>query len=222
MANRFLGFGSTAPTMKFIGATGGATETFNGVNIGEAAEDRLVVAGFTGDGGVSGKTLTGLNLNGVAMNVIGTERDANSGSQYVGLFSMLVPSGATANFVGVGSGINGFGRYGIGVWTITGLRTKPGAVSAPVTATHLQSLPLSIATVDDACIIGVATGTQSAARTWSWSGLDKNFDIDTNGTNSNRLSGAMLQVPSAETPRAISASFSGTASRSSGIVAVFR
>lgn len=174
-------------------ATGGTTQTYSGVPLGDAASDRLVVIwvhmAIGGAADLTSATIAGISATKV-LEVDGT----NSCSAII---QAVVPSGTTGNVVVNWSA--SVARGGIGVWALYNLQsTTPHDFDAPAgggVATRSVSLDFA------AGGIGIAgIGNNESPSTWT--NATERFDLQ---GASNGISGADYTAATAEIGRSISA-----------------
>lgn len=170
-----------------------STYTFNGVSIGAAHAQRLIVIGLEGATTPTPATWS-MTVNGNAA----TELVTASGSQTVSIFAKYVPTGTTADFV-VTVGANTTTNITLSIWRVIGKTTETAYRTATDTA---NDFALALDTVDNGVVIIAARNAVPTA-TISWSGATEDFDA-ANGAEG-RFAGA-----SATTVAATGAVYSGT------------
>lgn len=189
--NHLVGFGarraSAAPiAVQFTDSkstTGTATATYTACNIGTASADRLVVVVCTGIHG-STRTLSSVTIGGNTATVHASS-GSGAGQESVGIASLVVPSGTTADIVVTWSAAPS--NNGIMVWIVTGWSSStPYSSYANADGT---SATTKVATLDTIAggilIVGAGHGAND---TCSWSSVTEDADFQVNSAAA-RMSG---------------------------------
>jgi hypothetical protein len=194
-ANAVVAFEATTESL-----ADGTSFTFTAHDIGPEAADRLVVVVAGSEDATTAHAPTGVTIGGNAATQVVVNDGTNRES--VGIFSLVVASGTTADIV-VSYGIT-TDRCRIAVYTITGYSssTAHDTDRAAGTSTGI-SLTLDVP-ANGAAIAAVqlATGNNAVA----WTNATEDFENNTEGTSA-RLGGATYNATTAVTGHNITASF---------------
>lgn len=190
--------------------------TFTNLNIGTADVTRFVVIGVI----AQGNDITGLTIGGSAATRLAHQYVASGFMEPLAFYGLLVPSGTTATVVvSVASSSNcavvSYSLYNLD--STTPFDNKNAAHSSGV-------ITLSANTTPDAVVLGLAVEWGSTLRTFTWAGVTEQsgFDEVVEASNS-AWSGGDALMTSAETPRTITATLSGSPqSGAGGVLIVMR
>jgi hypothetical protein len=177
------GFGRTPPppaTVAYV-SSGAQTPdqtayTFSGQAIGTAAANRRVVVG-TSVGGDGSKPLNTVTVGGISAIDLGQSGVTSPDLLNNELWMAVVPSGTTADIVLTFAASQS--RVGIGVWAVG--TTQTGA--SDTLGVSVDSGGSAGGTIDcpaGGVIIGVHT--VRAATTFTWTGIDEDFETNVDGT----------------------------------------
>jgi|GEM_PF-949516 len=208
---RALSGGVAAATLEYTDSaanTGGNDWTFPGIDIGDAAPDRVVYVAVTA-GTVSGTgTVVDVTIGGVsATQIVKAEGPGSPNAEEVSIWALAVASGTTATiFVDHDDATTG---CGIVVWAGYG-----SSATAEDTATD-SGEPTSVSIdipAGGVCVGMVAVRSNTGGPpSWTWTGLTEDVDgIQWNTTVGDIASGASLASASGETSLTVTADFSGT------------
>jgi hypothetical protein len=189
--------------------------TFTAKAIGAAAADRFVIVA-AGGSQAGTHTIASLTIGGISARQVVTE-EGNGGGENVRIafWGAPVPTGATADIVVTFNA--GMRRCGIGVWSVTGLRSlDPRAAITSQSSTASVDLPI----LPGGFVIGYSQIWISAtASSFTWTGLTENFDAAWESNNTH--SGALISSTT-DTRVAITSTPANVATAASHIFASFR
>lgn len=184
------------PAIAYIGTANAASSssvaTFSGQSIGTAAADRQVVVVVTGQ---FNGTITGVTLDGVAMNQRVQRQDTGSNPDMVGgVWALPKASGTTATIaVSLSAGND---TIAISVYRLTGAAETPhDSDSNAGSAATIAFSGLTIPT-NGVAVCGFANNTATTAVTWT--NASEQNDVNVSGGSAHRHSSAT--IASAGTP----------------------
>ena len=222
MVNQLIGFGvgsEEAPTLSYrttlTSGSNATNYTFAATDIGTAAANRkVIVAAWADSSAATPRTHNSLTIGGVSANLVTSVTDIGTAACITSLWELDVASGSTADIVLSTSGGNV--RCGIAVWAAYGCAQS----SARDTATSVADpADLSVDTLSGGFVVAFAGATGGSAPSNSWTGLTERSDqtIESGGVSAADSSGL-----SASTPLTISANYSVTPDRATGVSAAWR
>lgn len=215
MLTRMLSAAKQYPNSVFTAAVGSSSNltnyTFNSVNIGTAQAKRVVVVCVVLSGNNSG-TISSITIGGTTANL---NKSTTDGTLVLGVGTLVVASGATANIV-VNTNASWTNGCGILVYAVYGLAnaTQAAYVTQSTGTATTASANITV-NAGDTLIATVRTATTT---TVTWSGVSGNGSLENysgtrsfyGGTNFNTTSGT----------KTITATFSASVSRQLQIVAL--
>lgn len=222
-----MGIGAPAPAPvkkvnAFVGTgvktTSATSYTFTAQSIGAASPFRRLVVGIAATAASGNPDLTAsMTCDGVSMIDMGQTHSGGGFAAHVGFFTILKPTGTTADFV------LSFAAApeccAIAVWTEEGYETTNLYDDSQDFGTQNQSW--NIDEIADGLEYGIVVGRNSTVRTFTWTGLTEDFDttIKASAASFSGARKALTATTAATTP---SNSASGTQSKGCGRVqAVF-
>jgi len=163
--------------------TNATSYTFNTVNIGTATADRLVVVVAMGSAGASGRTISGITIDGTAGSSVVTQGNSSASNDPICFIAQRVVTSGTSISVVVACGGNTFNRMAIAVYTLKDYQSST-AVDTDQTL-YSSSTNTATATLDlssgGVAIYGAQT---NGNRTSSWSSASENVDAQYSGETS--------------------------------------
>lgn len=195
---------ATPATVTFVSSGSGTASainfTFTAQNIGTAAANRcvVVVAGWRMSGG-GATNLTGVTIGGVSATQ--TALGANNGTSAVGIYSLVVTTGTTANIVVSFNGVLVAATGGIGVYNVINNTTSCPGSAGGTTITNGGTMNVNIV----AGGVGIAVGSDNAGSSCTFTGLTKDFTV----APSQVICGGSAAFASAQTPLAVTITDNG-------------
>jgi hypothetical protein len=167
-----------AATINFISSASAtnnaATYTFNDIDIGAAAADRIVVVcAFLGGGAIT--QITSITVGGVALTLTGRVTDGVSGSWAFGYGAL--PTGAAATITVTSANA---GRAAIAVYKVTATSTIPTDTQTDVDAVDSAGSISTMITAQPGGVIIANAGYGSNTPTWLWSGSWSGYSVNLN------------------------------------------
>lgn len=200
--------GGVNPKMQFINSyvdpNNFTTYTFSSVSFGEPTNRSLVVVYVSGHDQNS-RSISSVTIGGVAA----TEVTASSAGIMCGGLYQAYVSGASGDVVVTFSGE--CDAAGVGVWALYDLQSTT-ASSAASNASTSTSVAVNVNTLANGFLIAGGAARTGTTRTYSWTNATERFDATYTGSNSGHT-GADFDTTTAETPRAITVTASGSISR---------
>lgn len=178
--------------------------SFSAVDIGTAADDRLVLVNVNGShASASGRTISSVTVGGVTATRLEGAQGSLSGTLRAEIWAAPVPTGTDATVTVAWSAT--MEDCTVATFAVSGLNdTTPRATAAsPTPATGSESV--TIDALEDGIMVACWFYGGPAAATWS--GLDEAYDSE--GTTNRRNSGASASGMTAETGRSVGVSASG-------------
>lgn len=175
------------------------TFTFASVAIGTASSRRYCVFAVQGIGSL----ITGVTVNGVAQ----TSVLSNNPNFYV----VNITTGTTASVV-VTMSVSTTQDVAVTAWAMYNIRSA--TPQATVTSNGVNPAALSLNVPNRGIVIGLAYSGNNGA-TYTWSGATLDFQ-QTSGVSNIPRSGASVAVTSAGSPRAVTCTYSASASPRAG------
>ena len=183
--------------------------SFDGVAIGAAAADRVVIVGMGG----GDQPVSAVTIGGVSATQVIAVRSATTGCS-ASFYRATVPTGTTADIDIVFSA--SCGNCGIGVWTATGIDT-----ATEQTASDIDTQSLTTNTIDVAAggvILGYSIDEETVAVTTTWAGITEQFDEVTDDPNKVFHSGASDTFATTQTNLTVSSSWTDTVANAALVV----
>jgi hypothetical protein len=201
-SSRFARPASFSLTASSVNTGGLSTYTFSGLSLGQEASNRRIIVALAGQNQT--RTVTSLTVAGVAATRIIGDNPIASGRATAQLWIADVPSGTTGNVVVTLSG-GSWSGCAVGLYAAYDLTTNTPHDSKQATSSTTQA-SLNLA-YKSGFIIAVAAQAANAATSFTWSGLNEDFDLDMEPTN-RPASGASLTT-STEGTQTITATTGG-------------
>lgn len=197
--NHLVGFGARRATSAGImseylhsaSAGAGTTSTFSACNLGTATADRLIVVIVTSAGGPI-RSISSITIGGNSA-TLHVQSNASNGAQGVGIASLVVPSGTSADVVVTWSASSS--NTGLMVFALKGYsNATPYDTDATTNGTaYSTSQTATIDTVNGGVLI--AASEHFVNETMSWSSLTEDNDFQVNSTTM-RMSGGRKSLTS--------------------------
>lgn len=130
----------------------------------------------------STRTISGVTVAGVSATEL---IDYVSNTSNCGMYIAHVPTGTTGNVSVTFSG--SMVRAGVGIWAITGLNS-----ATPIDVAQSNTLSVSIDVVSGG--VAAAVGYNHSTSTQTWTGLDKDFQVNITDNVNAAVGGASFQV----------------------------
>ena len=214
----------TPPSLTYVGITKGAAaqnHTFNGVNIGPAAPTRRLIIALAWSNSVAHRTISLFTMNGVSMGADHVHAIASPGFQGgdVAFYSVLAPTGTTANFQINTSGTN----TSMDMSVFNALNETLASPHAAMTAGTLSGNTLSgnINIPNNGWLLAVSNGFGNPTPgSMNWTGVTPVYQ-DVLGVTVIRTSGAIENLLPVQAGRAVTAVIpSATAGQTGALAAM--
>lgn len=198
-------------TANAVTTTSTTTFTFSSLAIGTAGSNRVIVVTIHSQGGSDTDKPTNVTVGGTGLSEIVSNE--GSDSNFAVIWAGAVSTGTTGNVVVTWPASRD--RCGVGVWAVYDSDTSAHdtLVSSAVPGTGTIDCP------DGGVIIGGYTISSSASRTFTWAGIDENYEHTMQWALT--ATGASKAFETAQTGLTVTCTPSGSASHKSMAVASF-
>jgi len=170
----------------WVSSVATSTPVYSGINIGDPAANRIIVAGWHLGNAWSNPCL--MNVSGVGNITMQLASPINwaDNSALASIWWAHVPSGTTASFTAQSN--SSVSSNALGVWTLYGVNVANPIFDFNFTGSATANPSLSVNVARGGAVIGMARQVANQG-TFTWSGLTEIFDV-THGTVNFRASGA--------------------------------
>jgi hypothetical protein len=220
--NNLIGFGVTTQKKVdvVLGSYFGLTSTrssytFNSVAFSEPSADRYIIVSVHGRQTTT-PTLNSVTIGGVSATLLVQQRNTSSGLSISSFWIAYVPTGTSGSVVVTFSG--NMGRCMGHSYAIYNLNSTTPISTATAGTANTNPLILNANVQPNTVYLATVHNNNSTTSSTAWSGADEQYDVRAEG----QTSGAIYYASINETPRAVSATFSGTVDRTSGVAVVLK
>lgn len=180
------------------------TYTFSTQGIGAADGTRRVIVGWAGFGSAGARSLSSATIAGTSATIHVNISSIDTS----GFFSTLIPTGTTATIVLVFTGA--MGNCGIGIWRQINETSSTVHATATDITISASALSASLNIPNNGCLYAVTKFTTiTAPPITAWTNATERYDGSIEGT-ADQHSGASETGLATETPRTVTATFSGS------------
>ena len=197
--------GSQLPSVAYASTVSGSisgTATYAGQNVGVPGGRRFLIVAAVTSGGNVGTIPLSLTCNGAPMTLLANDTKTLL-SNYTSFWGLLVPSGATADFVLTMTNAT-TAQASLAIWSVKGLRSM-----TPTAAVASSATPAALSlTVQPHGVVIASAGSAINGTTYTWSGLTRDYVSATGSATNVARSAASAVSPAGGTPLAVTCTYS--------------